>query len=205
MREIGAALGINSTNGVRYFLDVLEERGFIRRDPGLSRGIHLSHRRGRSHGLRAIPGAPPARGFRVPGGASGRRQDSIYEIPIVGDIAAGAPILAEQNVEGTLNLDSTFLAAGSGAFALRVRGDSMRDAGILPGDLVIVRPDPSPANGDIVVAYWEGEATVKRFLRSGNRITLHPENPAFEDIRVHASQEDFRVLGIVAGVIRRVK
>lgn len=200
MREIGAALGITSTNGVRYFLEVLEERGYIERDAAVSRGIRLPARRlpglGTGSGRRAAIRALPPRAA-VPSPS--------LDIPIVGAIAAGAPLLAEQNLEGTITVDPAFLTGGDGIFALRVRGDSMKDAGILSGDLVIVRPHAHPAQGDIVVAFWDGEATVKRFFRRGRRVTLHPENEALRDIQVGEDQEDFRILGIVTGVIRRVK
>jgi repressor LexA len=194
MREIGSALGITSTNGVRYFLEVLEERGYIERDPGLSRGIRLPRRRpalATIHPLRDTP-------------LRDARENPHFDVPIIGSIAAGSPLLAEENLEGTLTLDASLFAGKSGSFALRVRGDSMKDAGILPGDLVIVRPETAPANGAIVVAYWDGEATVKRFYRRGREITLHPENPSYEDIHIPDSQHDFRVLGTVIGVIRRV-
>jgi len=190
MREIGTALGISSTNGVRYFLDVLEERGYIERDAGLSRGIRLTD------GTPVFRNAPASH---------------LLEIPVVGAIAAGAPLLAEENLDGSVRIDPAFFgpalgrAGGSAPFALRVKGDSMRDAGMLDGDMVLVRRGSEPHQGDIVVAFWDGEATVKRFERRRDEVVLHPENPRYTDIRIDPRHEDFRVLGVVTGVIRRVK
>src|SRR5262249_52448520 len=126
--------------------------------------------------------------------SSRTRRPVAEEIPILGAIAAGSPILAEENFEGTVAVDPGFLGAARSTFALRVRGGSMRDAGILDGDLVIVRSGDRADPGDIVVAFWEGEATVKRFFRRGNAVVLHPENPAFEDIWISPEQDDFRLL-----------
>jgi repressor LexA len=186
MRELGSALGITSTNGVRCFLEALETKGFIERDPGLARGIRLPRVR---EAAREVA----------------RRAASMVQVPLVGEIAAGSPILAEEDIEETLSLDPLLVPAGEGSFALRVRGDSMTGAGILAGDLVIIRPGSHAAQGEIVAAFWEGEATVKRFFRKGTDIVLHPENPAYSDIRIHPKQEDFRVLGTVIGVVRRVR
>lgn len=193
-REIGLALGISSTNGVRYFLDTLESKGLIERDPRLSRGIRLT-RGGRIvvplHGAKA-----GIRGART-------RPSPIVEVPLLGRVAAGQPNLAEQNLDDILRLDAAFFAYSEGTFALRVKGDSMRDAGILEGDIVVVRPDDRPSRGDIVVAFWQDEATVKRFFRNGDRIVLRPENESYQDIVVEPRQEDFRILGRVVGVLRR--
>jgi repressor LexA len=122
-------------------------------------------------------------------------------IPIVGRVAAGAPILAEENREGSLTLDST-LARWPGCFLLRVKGESMRLAGILDGDLVLVKPQASAENGEIVVARLDDEATVKRFFKKKDgTLELQPENPAFAPISV-GPEQSFGVLGKVVGVLR---
>jgi len=168
-REIGQRFGIRSTNGVRYYIDLLERSGAIRRHPGKARGV--------------IPETPPRPG-----------------IPILGQIAAGRPVLAEENIEGSLDLVRLVRAAPD--FALRVRGDSMKDAGILDGDMVLVRRDAAARDGEIVVAMIGDETTVKRFYRKGREVTLRPENPAHDPIVVTASSPELRILGKVVGVYR---
>ena len=120
-------------------------------------------------------------------------------IPLVGEVAAGTPILAEENVEDQLEIPA-MIGADDGDYALKVRGDSMRDAGILGGDYVVVHPIDDADNGQIVVAMIEDEATVKRFFREGDSVRLQPENPAYEPI----VSADVEVLGKVIGVFRRV-
>ena len=114
-------------------------------------------------------------------------------LPIVGTVAAGQPILALENIDGYFPWE-----AGEGWFGLRVKGESMKNAGILPGDLVVVRPQPTAENGEIVVALLGDEATVKRFSRSGDEVWLLPENEAFEPI----DSRDAVILGLVRGVVR---
>ena len=191
IREIGLAMGISSTNGVRYFLGALEERGLIERSRRVSRGIRL-------------PGRPRAfsRRTRRPL-LSLSSPDRLSLFPLVGRVAAGEPLLAEQNIEEILTLDPSLFPYHDGAFALRVKGESMKGAGILDGDLVIVRPDPTPSNGQIVVAFWNEEATVKRLYRRGKRVVLHPENESYADLEIPPHARDFRVLGRVVGVLRR--
>jgi repressor LexA len=169
LREIGRRFGIRSTNGVRYYIDLLERAGAIRRRPGEARGV--------------IPEEPSAPG-----------------IPILGQIAAGSPVLSEENVEGMLDLER--LGRSSPDFALRVRGDSMKEAGILDGDMVLVRRDPAPRNGEIVVAMIGDEATVKRFHRKGKQVVLQPENKGFDPIVITESSPELRILGKVVGVYR---
>jgi repressor LexA len=177
IREIGEAFGIASTNGVRYHLDLLERRGLIRRRGHVSRGIEILSGPGRK------PAAPP-----VP-------------VPVVGRVAAGAPLLAEQNIEGHLFLDPALLP-GKGHFALRVRGDSMTGAGILDGDTVLVRPQREAEPGEIVVALLGDEATVKRLARRRGRYYLDPENEAYEPIPLGDDGREARVLGRVVALIR---
>jgi len=195
-REIGARFGIRSTNGVQYYVDLLEQRGAIRRRPGRARGIALTPA--------ARPGVRP--GFaetvrlqRQPSWLRATRQPSI---PILGRIAAGGPAFAAEETEGRLDLER--LGRSLPDFALRVRGDSMRGAGILDGDLVLVRRDPTPRNGEIVVAMIGDETTVKRFFREKRRIVLQPENPAFEPIAVTETSPELQILGRVVGVFREI-
>jgi len=123
-------------------------------------------------------------------------------VPLLGTIAAGAPILAEENIEGYLHLDKT-LIRGDGHFLLKVKGDSMKDAGIHDKDFVLVKKEERAEAGDLVAAYLNGEATVKRFWRRQSRIELRPANPAYRPIQINREKyPDFRILGKVKAVIR---
>jgi repressor LexA len=122
-------------------------------------------------------------------------------IPVVGRVAAGRPILAVENIEGTLAIDPK-IVPWDGAFFLKVRGDSMTGAGIMDRDFVLVRPQTQAEKGEIVVAILEGEATVKRFMRKGNRIELHAENPAYPPIVVTGENGEFRIVGKVVALFR---
>ncbi len=172
IREIGKAFGISSTNGVRYYLTLLEKAGYLKRKGRVSRGSSLLS------------------STTKPG------------IPLVGRVAAGEPILAEESIEDTLDVGQVFGDTG-GLFALRVRGDSMVDAGILEGDLVVVRQRDQARPGEIVVALVGDEATVKYYRPRNDRIELVPANSKYQPIRV-APDEDFRILGIVTGVLRTI-
>jgi repressor LexA len=172
IREIGEAFGISSTNGVRYYLTLLEKGGHLKRSGRISRGI----------------------GPTVPQAATG--------IPILGRVAAGQPILAEENHEGTLETMEVF-GDRRGLFALKVRGDSMIGAGILAGDYVVVRHQERANAGEIVVALVGEEATVKYYRPREDSVELVPANPKYEPIVV-AEESDFRILGTVRGVIRTI-
>jgi len=175
IREIGEAFGINSTNGVRYHLQQLERAGHFRRTNKLSRGIVLS-------------GTPSS-----PARASG--------IPIVGRVAAGQPILAEESHEGRLDTNDVF-GDPRGLFALRVRGDSMTGAGILEGDYVIVHHQETASPNDIVVALLDDEeATVKYFQPRKDAVELVAANPKYPPIVV-TPERSFRICGVVKGVVR---
>lgn len=178
VREIGERFGIRSTNGVCYYLDLLEREGAIRRRRGQARGIILN---------------PVTSG-------SGRDAGRRGGVPILGRIAAGGPVLSEENIEGVL--DNGRLGRCQPSFALRVSGESMRAAGILDGDLVMVKSESTPRNGDIVVAMIGDETTVKRFFRRKGRIVLEPENPEYEPIVVTPASPELRILGRVVGVYR---
>jgi repressor LexA len=176
IRQIGAALGISSTNGVRSHLKALEKKGYIHRSLRTSRGIAMLDR------IKCV--------------TSSTLQEAV-EVPILGRVTAGTPILAVENHDGHLHLDPS-LVKGADTFALRVEGDSMIDAGILDGDYVLVRQQQSADNGDIVVALLEDEVTVKRFYREAHGIRLQPENPGMAPICVPNAQ----ICGKVTGLIR---
>jgi repressor LexA len=177
IRQIGTALGIRSTNGVRAHLKALEKKGYIHRNLRTSRGISMLDRV-KQVTTSVLQGA--------------------MEVPILGRVTAGAPILAVENRDGALRLDPS-LVKSDDTFVLRVEGDSMIEAGILDGDYVLVRPQPNASNGDIVVALLEDdEVTVKRFYRESNGYRLQPENPRLAPIRVSA----VRICGKVTGLIR---
>lgn len=172
IREIGAEFEISSTNGVRYYLNLLEKGGHLKRSGKISRGI----------------------GPTTPFTATG--------IPILGRVAAGQPTFAEENQEGRLEPQQMF-GDPKGLFALKVRGESMIEAGILPGDYVVVRHQERANAGEIVVALVGDEATVKYYRPREDSVELVPANPKFEPIVV-AEESEFRILGTVRGVIRTV-
>ena len=173
VREIGKAIGLHSPSTVHAHLAKLEKSGLVRRDPTKPRAIEL-----------LVDKVKRARGG----------------VPLVGNVAAGEPILAEENIEDYLQVPSLIGGDNDDDYILQVRGDSMRDAGILEGDFVVVRPSDDASNGEIVVALIEDEATVKRYFKERNGVRLQPENPAYEPIR----SRDATVLGKVVGVFRKV-
>jgi repressor LexA len=180
VREIGERVGLSSSSTVQSHLKSLEKRGLVHRDPTKPRAL-------------ITRGAASAANFpstRVP---------DFGVVPIVGKVAAGMPITAAENLEGEFVLPAEY-ARKDGTFMLRVAGESMIDAAILDGDLIVVRPQPDAANGEIVVAMVDGEATVKRFFRESGRVRLQPENARMEPI--YAS--DVTVLGRVSAVIRKL-
>jgi repressor LexA len=174
VREIGKAVGLHSSSTVHAHLANLEKVGLLRRDPTKPRAIELLVDRAK-------------RAMRGPG------------LPLVGHVAAGEPILAEENIEEYVQLPAA-IGGENGDYILQVRGDSMRDAGILEGDYVVVSASDHADNGEIVVALIEDEATVKRFYREKDRVRLQPANKAYKPIRTR----DAKVLGRVIGVYRRV-
>ena len=180
IREVMEAFDIASTNGVRTTLAALEKKGYIRRHALLSRGIELTDYYERESGL----------------------SGDIREVPVIGRVAAGEPILATENVETTLTVDAGFVPSGT-VFALKVQGDSMRDAGILDGDYVLARQQESAQAGEIVVAVIGEEATVKRYFRDGTNVRLMPENDAYEPIVVSRKSDSFRIAGKIVGLMRR--
>ena len=182
IRELREGLSLNSLRGVTVHLDALVRKGYIQRSRQ-ARGIRF---------LKESP-KPLAAVTPVP-----------TLIPVVGRIAAGAPLLAEQHIEERLAVDPRWIP-GPGCFAVRVHGDSMINAGISDGDYVVVRPQQEADNGQIVAVLIEGEATVKRFYREkGGRIRLQPENPAVEPMFIHPKNQSVRILGKVAGLFRKM-
>lgn len=177
VRDIGKAVGLASSSTVHAHLSNLEKLGLLRRDPTKPRAIELLDR-----------AVEQVRSIVRPDG-----------LPLVGQVAAGSPILAEENIEEYVSVPD--LAGGDeGQFILRVRGESMIEAGILPDDYVVVRPQDTAADGEIVVALVGEEATVKRFFREADHIRLQPENASMEPIR----SREVRVLGRVVGLFRSV-
>jgi repressor LexA len=176
VREIGEAVGLTSSSSVHAQLENLGRRGLLRKDPAKPRAIEVA----------------------------GARRAGAVDVPVVGRIAAGAPIMAEENVETYLAVAEEL--AGSGElFGLRVHGDSMVDAGILDGDLVVVRRQDVAQDGAVIAALVPGpaedEATVKRLRRTGGKVTLVPENPAMEPFDMPPGG---RVLGVVVAVLRKL-
>jgi repressor LexA len=173
--EIGQKFKITSTRGVFDHLQALERKGYIKRVG--KRAFEIVSQSGRS----ALPDAK--------------------EIPVVGRVRAGAPILAEENLEGFLTVGNA-IARGKDTFALKVKGDSMIDDGILEGDHVVIRRQDTANNADIVCALIGNEATLKRFYRKGNEVILKPANKNYDPIVV--SKGEFRILGKATGVIRKL-
>ena len=175
VRDIGKAIGLTSSSTVHAHLSNLEKLGLVRRDPTKPRALELLGQAAK----KVVPG---------PSG-----------LPVVGRVAAGAPVLADENIEEYVDVPE--IAGGdAGEYVLRVHGDSMKDAGILEGDHVVVRPQDDARDGEIIVALVGDEATVKRFFKESDHIRLQPENETMEPIRVREVQ----ILGRVVGVCRRV-
>jgi len=180
LREIGEKFGINSTNGVRTVLEALERKEYIKRNRYQSRGIEI---------------LKEAQEYLDP--------EKILMVPWIGRVAAGTPLWAEQNIEGSFCIDRSFVT-GDQIFALRVKGDSMMNAGILDGDFVLVRRQETADRGEIVVAQIGDEATVKRFYPEKKRIRLEPENPTYGPIIVEKGSPGFAIAGKVVGLLRRM-
>ncbi|MGM0577576.1 MAG: transcriptional repressor LexA [Myxococcota bacterium] len=177
IREIGNELGIRSTNGVNDHLKALERKGYLTREESKSRSV--------------VPVDHVA------------LEGDMVEVPVLGRIAAGQPILAVENTEDTVKVDRFFLGRSAEVFALRVVGDSMIGDGIHDGDFIFVQKQNHAPRGEIVVAWIEGEATVKRYFPEGDRIRFQPSNPDMEPIYVHRDEfRETQILGVVAGLYR---
>ncbi|MBD3419118.1 MAG: transcriptional repressor LexA [Chitinivibrionales bacterium] len=177
VREIAAHLGYNSVNNARQHLRLIERKGYLRQIPGKARGIEV------------------AVGFEV------EVSDNEVQAPLVGRVAAGQPITAVENLEGYVTLDRSIFR-GEGLFTLRIKGESMCDAGILDGDIVIVRQQAVVENGEIAVVIVDGEATLKRFIREYDKIILRAENPEFADM-VFFDDREIWIAGKLVGVMRK--
>lgn len=175
LHEIKDHFGWVSTNAARSYLLVLQDKGEITFDKHHARGIRLK---------------------------SAPRGRELMELPVVGSVAAGTPIEAIENIDEHIGIDPDMFP-GDENFGLTVKGDSMEGIGIRDGDIVIVKKQVTAENGDIVVAMIDGEATVKKLVRKGKRVFLHPENERYEDIELSAEQ-DTSICGVVIGVIRRL-
>jgi len=196
IREIGEHFGIRSTNGVNDHLKALERKGYLLRGELKSRALSVID-----------GGRSPARLLRM-----SRRELSavgegeVVQVPVVGKVAAGEPILAQENITDHVRIDSMLLGdGGRKVFALRVSGDSMIGDGILDGDYIFVRKQLQAGPGEIVVAMIEDEATVKRFYPEGDRVRFQPSNPRLKPIYV--SRDDFRetqIIGVVVGIYRKM-
>lgn len=182
-REIGGALGIGSTNAVSDHIKALIRKGYIER----------------------VGGRGSPRSLRLTAQASGQfDDDGVQGVPVLGRIAAGTPLLAEENYEGSLKLDVGMLPRGGRCFALVVTGDSMIEDGIHDGDTLFVQEQSTARDGDIAVVMVDGEATVKRFFKEGGRVRLQPANSTMDPIFVDATSGDSVVIGIAVGVFRRL-
>jgi repressor LexA len=175
VREIGKAVGLHSSSTVHAHLANLEKIGLLRRDPSKPRAIELLFEKAKKT---VRPG---------------------YELPLVGQVAAGEPILAEENIDEYLEIPDV-IGGEDGDYILQIRGESMKNAGIIEGDYVVVRPSDEADNGEIVVALIGDEATVKRIYRESDHVRLQPENDEMEPIL----STEARVLGRVVGVFRKV-
>ena len=195
LREIGEAVGLTSPSSVSHQLSMLERKGYLRKDPNRPRAIEVvspdsgSQARGYRAGDDAAPDAT---------GSGDAHPEAAY-VPVVGRIAAGGPILAEEVVEDVFPLPRQIVGEGQ-LFLLKVVGDSMVDAAICDGDWVVVRQQPTADNGDIVAALLDNEATVKTFKRKDGHVWLMPHNEAYDPI----NGDDATILGKVTAVLRRV-
>ncbi|MEU2348640.1 transcriptional repressor LexA [Modestobacter sp. NPDC049651] len=197
VREIGEAVGLSSASSVAHQLSVLQRKGWLRRDPNRPRALDV---RMPGDGSGAAEASPTALAAGSPtSGVDEAQAPAPTYVPLVGRIAAGGPVLAEQAVEDVFPLPRELVGEGT-LFMLKVTGDSMVEAAICDGDWVVVRQQPTAENGEIVAAMIDGEATVKTYKRRDGHVWLMPHNPAYEPI----PGDDATVLGRVVTVLRRV-
>jgi repressor LexA len=203
MREIGEAVGLTSSSSVSHQLAALERKGFLRRDPNRPRAIEVRHPDNAASAASAASAVSAAGAStysdNVDETGSGDARPAAAYVPLVGSIAAGGPILADQVVEDVFPLPRQVVGEGT-LFLLQVKGDSMVEAAICDGDWVVVRQQPVAEAGEIVAAMIDGEATVKTFKRREGHVWLMPHNPAYEPI----PGDDATILGRVTAVLRRV-
>ena len=184
--EIQEEFSFKSPNGVNDHLEALKRKGYITRYPHKSRGIGIiNHKNFKNND-----------------------NPDVCEIPVIGRIAAGEPILAEENMEGTIFVDRSFIKISNGRldgiFALRIKGDSMKDAGIFDGDYVIIRQQAQLNNGEIGAVLIDNEATIKRVFMEKNRIRLQPENESMKPMIIDPKEKQISIIGKVKGVMRRI-
>jgi len=179
-REIGTQFGIASTFGVKRHIDALIKKGFLNIGENSSRTLSITN--------------------NFKDNLKSTQSDTI-EIPIIGRVAAGQPILAEENIEGTFNIQSSLINGKADCFALKVKGDSMINVGIFEGDVVIINPQKDANNGEIIVALLDNEATLKRLNRQNGNISLIPENDKYSPILINKS-DNFSIVGKALGVFR---
>jgi repressor LexA len=194
LREIGAFMGIRSTNGVNDHLRALERKGYLTREDMKSRALRPSMEK-----------LDPKTEAAANGNVTAEEDDRLVEVPVIGRVAAGLPILAEQNVIDTVRIDRMLVRGGREVFALRVQGESMIEAGIHDGDYIFVRKQATAGRGDIVVCLINEEATVKYYFPEKDAVRLQPANAAMAPIYVRAN--DFKqsmILGVVVGVYRKL-
>ncbi len=184
LREIGKQFGIASTFGVKRHLDALVKKGYLNIESNSSRAITM------------------IKNSNVEKEVVLDRNDIFTKIPVIGRVAAGTPITAIENIEGNIVVDSSFIKKTQDSFALKVKGDSMINAGIFEGDVVIVSPASEAFNGQTVVAMIDDEVTVKVFQKKNNKILLIPENDKYQPIEVEKTK-DFKLVGKVVGLVRR--
>lgn len=183
--EIQERFSFKSPNAVQYHLEALERKGYIARRPHKSRGLEILN-------------------GKISKDNNSNADANITEVPIVGSVSAGMPILAQENIEGSIFVDKIISKNSKGMFALRIKGTSMVNAGIIDGDFVLVHQQPTAEQGEIVVALIEDEATVKRFYKDKNKIRLKPENDTMEPIFMDPRENDVKIIGKVQGIIRKV-
>ena len=184
LREIGRKFEISSTFGVKRHLDALEKKGYLSVESNASRGISLSKDDDYYSGLGTI-----------------NADNLFFKLPVVGRVAAGSPILAMENIEGSVVIDPKFIKAAEDAFALKVTGDSMINEGIFEGDLVVVSPSEKGKSGEIIVAMVDDEVTVKTLQSYGGKVSLLPANENYKPIEIK-NKNEFKIIGKVKGVVR---
>jgi repressor LexA len=201
LREIGEHFGIRSTNGVNDHLKALEKKGHLRREDLKSRAMRPTTMGEVIPFERKVPRADVANVAMIPG----TNGADLCEIPIVGRVAAGQPILAVENVQDTVKIDKVLVGGHTEVFGLRIVGESMIEDGIFDGDYVFVKKTPTARNGEIVVAMIEGEATVKRYYPEGDRIRFQPANSNMAPIIVRRAEfKQVDIIGVVVGVYRKL-
>ncbi len=188
LREMAVRMGVSSTNAIRDHLRSLETKGFLKREARLSRGLEV------------IQGGKTDEPTPL---ATAERPANVIGIPLIGRVAAGAPILAEENIEDTLYLDKFFVREGD-LFALQVKGSSMINAGIFDGDYVFVKQQPDANRGEIIVALIGDEATVKTYYPENGHVRLQPENDTMKPIIVGPGDPELRIVGKVSAVLRKM-